>query len=254
MELDALATPMILGHRGDKVHAPENTLAAFKRAFENGADGVELDTKLSADGAVVVMHDLTLDRTTDGRGPLSKMTLAALRELDAGSHFSAGFQGECVPTLEEVFEEVGKLGVIDIELTNYASPRDALPQRVAELIQRHNLAGSVFVSSFHPLNLVRFRRLMPQVPAGLLTEVGQAGNLARGWMGRWIPHQLLISYFTDVGSGLVKREHTHHRKLFAWLEAQPDDIRQLFSAGIDGVITDDPGLARQLLARQVLAQ
>ncbi len=248
MDLDAIDRPMILGHRGDKIHAPENTLAAFKLAFKNGADGIELDTKLTADGAVVVMHDLTLDRTTDGHGPLSKLSLPALRELDAGSHFSTEFKGECVPTLEEVFEEVGKLGVIDIEITNYASPQDALPQRVAELIDRHNLSESVFVSSFHPLNLIRFRRLMPHVPAGLLTEAGQAGNLARGWMGRWIPHQLLISYFTDVSMGLVKREHNHRRKMFSWLEAQSDGIIRLYASGIDGVITDDPGLARQLLS------
>lgn len=247
MKLDLLPKPIILGHRGDKVHAPENTLAAFKLAIDNGADGVELDTKLTADDVVVVMHDQTVDRTTDGHGSLSKYTLAELRDLDAGSHFSAEFRGECVPTLEEVFAVMGQRGIIDIELTNYASPGDALPVKVAELIKRHNLADRVFVSSFHPLNLIRSSRLMPDVPAGLLTQVGRAGNLARGSIVGVLPHQLLISYYTDVRSELIGREHRQLRKMFAWLEAQPEGIKQLLSMGIDGIISDDPGLVRKLM-------
>ncbi len=246
MDLHASNGLMIFGHRGDKVHAPENTLAAFKMAYKNGADGIELDTKLTADGTVVVMHDRTLDRTTDGHGPIGKMTLSAIRELDAGSHFSVEYKGECVPTLEEVFEEVGQLGIIDIELTNYASPGDALPLKVSELIDRHNLSARVFISSFHPLNLIRFKRLQPQIPVGLLTEVGRSGNLARGPLGGLIPHQYLISYFTDVTPELIKNVHRGRRKMFSWLEAQSEGIQRLILSGIDGLITDDPGLARRL--------
>ncbi len=250
MNLDQLPKPLILGHRGDKVHAPENTLSAFRLAMQNGAEGVELDTKLTADGFVVIMHDQTLDRTTNGKGSISRYTLNELRALDAGSHFSPQFKDERIPTLEEVFDAVGPNGIIDIELTNYASPGDALPVKVAELIKAHHVEERVLVSSFHPMNLIRFSRKMPGVPAGLLTEVGKKGNFARGPIARLIPHQLLISYYTDVQGYLIAREHRHAGKMYAWIEAQPEGIRTLFEQGIDGIITDDPGLARRIMPGQ----
>jgi len=98
----------IFAHRGDSAHAPENTLAAFELAAERGADGIELDAKLTADGEIVVIHDPAVDRTTDGTGMVAEMSLAALRELDAGSWFGDTFKGEQIPTLAEVFEAVGK--------------------------------------------------------------------------------------------------------------------------------------------------
>lgn len=124
-----MSRPILLGHRGAKNYAPENTLAAFTLALEQGADGVELDAKLSADGVVVVHHDAMLDRTTDGKGPLARHTFAQLRELDAGSFFSEKFRGEKIPTLEEVFETVGKRAVVNVELTNYSTPFDRQKKR-----------------------------------------------------------------------------------------------------------------------------
>ena len=97
-------SPLIFAHRGASAHAPENTLAAFELAFQQNADVIELDSKLSADGHVVVIHDQSVDRTTNGFGRVSELTLAGLRELDAGSHFSATFHGEQIPTLVEVLE------------------------------------------------------------------------------------------------------------------------------------------------------
>ncbi len=99
-----LSLPVVIAHRGDKTYAPENTLAAFKLAVEKGADALEFDAKLTADGQVIVIHDRTVNRTTNGTGKLSNFTLAALRELDAGVGFSEKFRGEGIPTLDEVFE------------------------------------------------------------------------------------------------------------------------------------------------------
>ncbi len=97
-------SPIVIAHRGDKVHAPENTLSAFKLAAEKGADAVEFDVKLTADGQVIVLHDQTVDRTTNGSGNVAKLPLAALRELDAGAWFSGQFRDEKIPTLDDVFE------------------------------------------------------------------------------------------------------------------------------------------------------
>ncbi|NMC78815.1 MAG: glycerophosphodiester phosphodiesterase, partial [Chloroflexi bacterium] len=93
------AHPMLFAHRGASADAPENTLAAFRLAVDENADGIELDAKLSADGQVVVIHDQSVDRTTDGHGRVGQLTLAQLKELDAGSSFSPGFAGERIPTL-----------------------------------------------------------------------------------------------------------------------------------------------------------
>ena len=125
-----LPSPVIIAHRGDKTHAPENTLAAFKSAAENGADAIEFDVKLTADGRIIVLHDPTVNRTTNGLGKISQLPYAAVRELDAGAWFSEEFRGECIPTLDEVFETVGKRLYMNIELTNYATPFDNLVPKV----------------------------------------------------------------------------------------------------------------------------
>lgn len=197
--------PLIFAHRGASVYAPENTLAAFCLAAELGADGIELDTKLSSDGVVMVMHDQTVDRTTDGKGSISSLTADALHHLDAASHFSSEFKGEPVPTLAEVFETVGARVYINVELTNYASPLDALPVRVAELVRGHRLADRVIISSFQPLNLIRFRRLLPSVPLALLALQGKPGGWARSWVGGIFPQNALHPYFSDVDVALVER-------------------------------------------------
>lgn len=116
--LQHFPTPIILAHRGDLAHAPENTIPSFSQAIQKGADGVELDAKLTADGHVIVIHDSTVDRTTNGKGKVASFTLDEIRKLDAGSWFDSMFANTKVPLLEEVFETIGKDKLINIELTN----------------------------------------------------------------------------------------------------------------------------------------
>src|SRR6266508_4216831 len=146
--LESLPRPVIFAHRGASAHAPENTLAAFELALAQQADGIELDVKLSSDGQVVVCHDSTVDRTTDGKGRIKDLPLAELKKLDAGSFFSEKFHGEKIPTLEEVFESVGKRTFINVELTNYNSPRDQLVETVCMLVKKCGLQQRVMFSSF----------------------------------------------------------------------------------------------------------
>ena len=124
--LTSLPQPLIFAHRGASAHAPENTLAAFELALAQGADGIELDVKLSADGHAVVIHDAAVDRTTGAHGMVKDLSLAELRALGAGSFFSEKFSAEKIPMLEEVFEAVGKRTFINVELTNYKTPHDQL--------------------------------------------------------------------------------------------------------------------------------
>jgi glycerophosphoryl diester phosphodiesterase len=247
MRLLELPQPTIFAHRGSSAYAPENTLAAFELALRQGADAIELDAKLSADGQVVVIHDQTVDRTTPSSGRVSDLTLAELRKMDAGSHFDIAFKGETIPTLEEVFKAVGQLAIIDIELTNYISINDHLPDKVAVLVRQYKLAQRVIFTSFNPISLFRIRRLIPEAPIGLLARQGSRGALARSWLGRLTNYQSLNPQFSDVNPKLVSKIHRKGCKVYAYIVNQEKDMRELFAMGVDGVYTDDPVLAKQTL-------
>src|SRR5262249_4010347 len=146
--LTSLSQPVIFAHRGASAHAPENTLAAFELALEQNADAIELDVKLSADGHAIVIHDPLVDRTTGSHGRVKDLPLQELRALDAGSLFSEKFRGEKIPLLEEVFEAVGKRMLINVELTNYSTPRDQLVETVCMLVKKCGLREHVLFSSF----------------------------------------------------------------------------------------------------------
>lgn len=238
--------PTIFAHRGASAHAPENTLAAFDLALRQEADAFELDAKLSADGQVVVIHDQTVDRTTDGHGEVRNMTLPALKELDAGSFFDIAFRGERIPTLEEVFEAFGQKILINVELTNYATPADDLPVRVVELVKRHKLEKSILFSSFNPRALRMAHRLLPEVPKGMLALPGLPGWWARTWIGRIaVPYDALHPEISDVTPGLISKLHQQGRRMNVWTVNQAEDMQRLFSLGVDGIFTDDPELAQK---------
>jgi glycerophosphoryl diester phosphodiesterase len=247
--LDQLPRPIIFAHRGASAHAPENTLAAFELALRQGADGIELDAKLSKDNQVVVIHDPTVDRTTEGTGDVKSLSLADLRKLDAGSHFDIAYQGEVIPTLDEVCKAVGQMTFINIELTNYASKTDRLPDRVAAVVRKNKLSRRVIFSSFNPLALFRIHRLIPEAPIGLLALPGVRGILARSWLGRIIPYQALHPEYSDVTDGMIEHLHRSSRLIFTYTVNQENEMRHLFQMGVDGIFTDDPELARQVLVK-----
>ena len=244
--LSELPHPMIMAHRGASAFAPENTLAAFELALRQEADAIELDTKLSLDMVPVVIHDQTVDRTTTSSGRVRELPMAQLRKMDAGSHFDITFRGEPIPTLDEVFQAVGKRTFINVELTNYASPTNSLPEKVAELVKRHDLTSRVLFSSFNPLALVRIRRLLPEVPIGLLALSGRKGAWARSWPGRLISYYSLHPEMGDTTPKLIQRSHQRGHKLFVYTVNEEDEMRRLFQIGVDGIITDDPVLAQRV--------
>lgn len=245
MSLNDLPKPAIFAHRGASCYAPENTLAAFKLALQQGADGIELDAKLTSDGQVVVIHDQTVDRTTPHHGRVRDYRLNDLRKMDAGSHFDIAFKGEPIPSLDEVFRAVGQLTFINVELTNYASPLDDLPQKVAELVRQYRLSQRVLFSSFNPIALIRIRRLIPEAPIGLLAFPGRRGALARSRLGKLLAYQSLHPEAGDVSPALVNRVHRGGGKVFAYTVNREEDMLRLFAMGIDGIFTDDPLLGQK---------
>jgi glycerophosphoryl diester phosphodiesterase len=242
-----LPTPIIFAHRGACAFAPENTLAAFKMAEEVGAPAVELDVKLSLDGEIVVIHDSSVDRTTGSKGWVNQMNWADLRLLDAGSFFSKVFIGEKIPLLEEVFNLLGKRLLINIELTNYASPRDALVEKTAALVTRCGMQDYILFSSFSPINLLKARGLLPGVPVGLLSSQGPEGQWARSFIARWFFPAIIHPYRTDATPVFIWSEHRRHRRVNVWTVNDPVDMKKLFQAKVDGIFTDDPALAKHVL-------
>ena len=222
-------------------------MAAFELALQEQADAIELDVKLCQDGHVVVMHDQTVNRTTDGTGWVKDLSLAQLKNLDAGLKTGEAYTGYTVPTLEEVLERFSGRTYINIELTNYTSPTDVLPERVAELVKQCAVSDRVMYSSFNPLALRRIRRLTPEVPLGLLAFPGKKGAWARGLIGRWlVSYQALHPEFHDVTAELVDRIHREGNRLNAYTVDDPEAMRYLFEIKVDGIFTNDPLMARQI--------
>jgi glycerophosphoryl diester phosphodiesterase len=244
--LTSLPQPIIFAHRGASAHAPENTLAAFELALAQNADAIELDVKLSADGRAVVIHDQTVDRTTGSRGRVPDLSFTQLRALDAGGFFSDKHRGEKIPLLEEVFEAVGKRTFINVELTNYLTPRDALVETVCILVKQFGLQDRVMFSSFFASNLSKARAYLPEVPRGLLAFDGWLGAWARSFGFNFGRYQALHPYWKDVTSQQVQRVHRLNRRIHVWTVNAAEDMRRLFHWGVDAIFTDDPQLAVQV--------
>jgi glycerophosphoryl diester phosphodiesterase len=245
--LQHFPSPIILAHRGDLAHAPENTLPAFSQAIQKGADGVELDAKLTADGHVIVFHDMTVDRTTNGKGKVASFPLDEIRKLDAGAWFDSKFAGTKVPLLEEVFETVGKDKLINIELTNYSTPKDGLTQKVCELIKKHNNQAQIIFSSFFASNLKIAKQVLPEIPRGLLAMPGIVGLWARSFGFMFGDYQALHPHISNASKEQTQRAHRIKRRVHVWTANTPEEILRLKDFGVDGIFTDDPAVAVQTL-------
>lgn len=240
-------SPIIFAHRGARNDAPENTLAAFQLALEQGADGIELDTQLTLDGQVVAFHDKTVDRITNGHGKLAKMTLAQIHELDAGSSFSEKFKGEKVPSLDEVFETIGKRALFNVELKNFSTPFDHLAEKVCAAVRRHAMEKNVVFSSFIPWDLKITARLLPDVPRGLLTIKGRWGAWGRSFGFNFGNYDALHPNLGDVTAQTIQRVHRLNRKINVWTVNAEEDIRRMIGWGVDGIITDVPATAARVV-------
>jgi glycerophosphoryl diester phosphodiesterase len=238
--------PLVIAHRGASAYAPENTLAAFIRAVELNADAVELDAKLLKDGSIIILHDTTLDRTSNGTGSIYRYSFHEIRNLDAGSQFSKEFVGERIPTLEAVFEKIGGDILINVELTNYTRPRDQLPLKVIRLIQRYKLQKKVLLSSFNPLALMVAKRVDPEIPRALLVHAGEP-EIIRMILRKVVDH---IAFHPDqslITKKLMAEARKNRKIVNAWTVNDRTRMAELLTFGVDGLITDFPDVARNVL-------
>lgn len=159
---------LVLAHRGASKIAPENTEAAFQKAMQMGADGVELDVQLTKDKKLVVIHDERVDRTTNGIGYVKDLTLKEIKKLDAGSYFSPKFAGEKILTLEEALELTRNSKLINIEIKNIIIKYKNIEREVVSIIKKMNLESKVICSSFNHYSIAMIKQLSPEIKTGLL--------------------------------------------------------------------------------------
>ncbi len=242
MNIENLPTPLFIAHRGFSRRFPENTLAAFAAAVDAGAQMIELDVSLSKDRQLVVMHDAAVDRTTSGGGAVRTLTLEQLQTLDAGSWFDARFNGERVPTLEQVLDLARGRILVNIEIKPEAfeanGAADAVERQVVELVRAKGMTGDVLVSSFEWQILDNLRRLDPTIALGLLSDAAADESL-RYWAGRigaysWHPDHRILT------PTQVAERHAMGMKVFPYVVDGAIDTPRMLAMGVDGLIVDDP--------------
>ena len=230
--------PLVIAHRGASLLAPENTMAAFRLAAELGADAVEFDVKLTRDGVAVIHHDMSLGRTTDGVGRIKDINSTKLFRLDAGLKFGEKFRGEPIPTLEQVLIEFKDQILLNIELTNYTSPIDTLPQTVLSNLNYANLTDNILISSFNLIALRKINRLNPKIRTALLVGTGIPGWIRRP-LENLTPYDDLHPHYNLITKQLVQRIHLSENRINTWTVNDYDLMVELMSIGVDGIITDD---------------
>jgi glycerophosphoryl diester phosphodiesterase len=231
--------PRVWAHRGDSAHAPENTMRAFTQARAAGADGIELDVRLDADGHVVVFHDRELDRLTGRPGRIEQLPAAERARLRVG--------GEPVPLLAEVLAEIEL--EVDVEIKALRVGRaGALVAATAQVIKASRRADRVLVSSFDPFALVQLHRHLPDVALAYLCHDEQPLALRRGWVASWIGASLLHPQSTLCSAASVRAWHAAGMPVNAWTVDDRDELVRLAGLGVDGVFCNDPAHAIAVLA------
>jgi glycerophosphoryl diester phosphodiesterase len=244
--------PLVFAHRGGAKLAPENTIAAFDRGLALGADGLELDVHLSREGIPVVIHDATLDRTTDRTGPVQALTAGELAQVDAGFRFGEERghpfrgQGHGIPTLASVLARYGDARLV-IEVKD---PTPEAGRAVARLVREHAAASRVCVGSYHTSAIGAVRSSAPEIPTSASMPEAR-WTLHRSWVvWPFIGRRPYAAFQVPERNGrlrvvtprFVRQVHREGQVLQVWVVDTPHDARRLLDWGVDGLITDRPDL------------
>jgi glycerophosphoryl diester phosphodiesterase len=227
-----------IAHRGASGRFPENTLKAFGAAIDAGAQMCELDVRITSDGVLVVIHDETVERTTDGRGAVRSMTLDELKRLDAGVRFGGEFKGERIPTLEEVMALAdGRCG-LNLELKGAGVER-----RVCELLVERRALATAMISSFDWDALAIVRHFEPRVRVGLLASQWPARLLGAAFE---LKAESINPRSEIVTEDLCIAAHERNLSVYTWTVDEPAEMRRLIAFGVDGIMTNYPERLREL--------
>jgi glycerophosphoryl diester phosphodiesterase len=235
----------VIGHRGASAYAPMNTIPAFQLAADQGADGIEFDVWLSKDGIPVILHDLEVDKTTNGRGRVCDMTLSELKVLDAGSWKGSAYSETRIPTLDEVFSAVGgRFNLINVEIKSDDAMIEGVEAAVLVAIQRHRLTERVIVSSFDPRVLQRFAAIAPDIQIGFLEWEGTP--VAAYGLAKLVRHEALHPHHTQVNEGYMQRAQDAGRRVNTWTVNDTAEALRLQRLGVTAIFTDTPDVMAAL--------
>lgn len=235
-------------HRGFSGKYPENTLLAFQKAIEVQADGIELDVQLTKDGEIVIIHDESIDRTTNGKGLVVDYTYDQLKEFDASYIYTGKFEFNKIPTLREYFNLIKGTNIItNIELKTGIFEYVGIEEKVFNLIKEFKLEDRVIISSFNHYSVLRMKALAPNIKCGFLTET---------WIlnpGKYTKDNCIECYhphFAILTPDIVKSLKTFGIEINTWTVNKEDEIRDLISKKVDILIGNFPDLTKRILDAQ----
>lgn len=233
----------ITAHRGSSVTAPENTIPAIEKAMEEMADSVEIDVQMTSDGVIVLGHDASLKRVAGVNRSIASMTFAQLEQLDVGSWFSKSYEGTRIPALSEVLELCSQKIGLNIEI-KYVGKNSELPEKIAEMIKAYGMENQCVVTSTNLPYLRRVKAVLPEVRTGYIISAAY-GNF---YSSEDIDFISIRSGF--VTSALMQNAHEQGKAVYAWTVNSKSELERLTLLGVDGIITDRPVLAREIVYRE----
>jgi glycerophosphoryl diester phosphodiesterase len=233
---------IITAHRGASGMAPENTLAAIKKAMELGADWSEVDVHLSKDGEVILLHDESMSRTANRKGKVWEFTLEELKKLDAGSWYSPLYAGEPLPTLREVIRLVKGRMKLNIEIKISGSEADIV-EKVLDIIQQEGFSRDCLITSFDRETVESVLKIAPQLKTGLILAMRNSDNILDG---AW---KVLSCHHAVIDKDFIDKAHKAGREIHAWTVNSKEMMRQLIEIGVDGIITNYPDRLKEILRR-----
>jgi glycerophosphoryl diester phosphodiesterase len=246
LNVGILTRTQVTAHRGFSKKAPENTLYAFEKALESGADYIELDVQLTKDGQLVVFHDEKLDRVTDGKGKLTEHTYDELQQLSAGSWFGKDgeFDDAKIPLLSEVFDLIDHDIMLNIEIKNRG---DAMltAEKTVELIKEYDFEDSCYVTSFSYAAIKRVKKLDPEIKTGLIANVATTTAFTQlKYIDALSLNHLLVN------QAVVNNAHQNGKRVFVWTVDSKSEMQKMMSMGVDNIITNRPDKAAEVVYSQ----
>lgn len=248
-------SPLIIAHRGASGIAPENTLAAFRKAVEIGVDRIEMDLRQTADGEVVVIHDKTIVRTTNGWGSVRKLSLNQLRKPSAGSWFSPEFKDERIPTLGEVLELVNGKSTLLLEIKNGSPYHPGIEKNIIQLVNQYQANDWCIVQSFNDRILTNFRKL-PDLQSDVQKLFAAFIPVAPFYGGSRFSYKRVQRYdfaqevninYKYVNPRVVRKVHEMGKKVNVWTVNEPKNLKKYIDMGVNGIITDFPERLKAIL-------
>ncbi len=231
---------LAMGHRGASGLAPENTIAALETAIRYQADFCEIDAQQTRDGEVVLLHDYSVSRTTNGSGKIWNLEWKDAALLDAGSWFGRSFKSERIPTLKQAIQTVRGRMKLNVEIKLHPKQID-LPRKVVEIIEEENFVDECMVTSFDKEAIRQIRKLNPGVTTGLITRSGIPSNLENSLF------RLSVCHASIVDRELVSHLRGKQKQIVVWTVNRIANMKRFIKMGVDGIITDRPDRLQKVL-------